>query len=52
MTLIKVFLLFLCYSAREELVGERNRKEGESAIDITYIQRTHKQGEFYAQKVL
>jgi hypothetical protein len=27
---------------REELVGERNIKEGKNAISITYIQRTHK----------
>jgi len=33
---------------REELVEERNRREGKSAINITYIQRIHKQGEFYA----
>jgi hypothetical protein len=37
---------------REELVVERNRKEGKNAINITYIQRTHKQGEFYVQKIL
>jgi hypothetical protein len=36
----------------EELVGERNKREGKNAINITYIQRTHKQGEFYAQKIL
>jgi len=37
---------------REELVGERNRREGKNAINITYIQMAHEQGEFYAQKVL
>jgi len=26
---------------REELEGERNRKEGKNVINITYIQRTH-----------
>jgi cytochrome c553 len=31
---------------REELVEEKNRKEGKSAINITYMQITHKQGEF------
>jgi len=35
---------------REELVRERNRKEGKNAINITYIQRTHKQGEFNPRK--
>jgi len=39
-------------SKREELVEEKNRREGKNAINITYIQKTHKQGEFYAQKVL
>ena len=29
---------------REELVEERNRREDESAINITYMQSTHKQG--------
>jgi hypothetical protein len=33
---------------REELVGERNRREGKNAINITYIQMAHEQGEFYA----
>jgi len=37
---------------REGPVEERNRREGESAINIAYIQSTHEQGEFYAQKVL
>ena len=32
--------------------GGKNIREGKSAINITYIQKIHKQGEFYAQKVL
>jgi len=35
---------------REELAEERNRKEGKNAINITYIQRTHKQVNFMPRK--
>jgi len=37
-------------SKREELVEERNRREGKNAINITYMQSTHKQGEFLPRK--
>jgi len=37
-------------SKREELVEERNRRESESAINITYMQITHKQGEFLPRR--
>jgi DnaJ-class molecular chaperone len=35
---------------REELVEEKNRREDESTINITYMQSTYKKGEFLPRR--